>query len=75
MKFKWIVVKYADEYFIRDYWPTDHQFSLKDSEAFSRVGQSINLPEYFETAEEGHPWLQKMRDLSPSVGYMLKSVI
>ncbi len=66
-----IIAKCADEFFRLLNYAPDYQFSLTDNADTTYTGTQVGLPKSFETRKEAEPWLIKMNEFNPSVGYAI----
>jgi hypothetical protein len=72
---KWIIVKYAAESYHQHTYAPDYKFTLGDSAHLTFTARQVGgLPRFFDTEQEGKPFLEKMIESNPSVGYDLVEI-
>ena len=71
-----IIAKYAAPEYIEENWldGKDHVFSVEDSMFNTYTGKELGVPQLIATFSEAAEWLQKCRELNPSVGYAICTI-
>lgn len=70
----YIIAKYAETGYVEHAWGKDHIFSAEDSMSSTFTGKELGVPQLIASFTEAEQWLQKCRELNPSVGYAIISI-
>jgi hypothetical protein len=66
---KYVIAKYADEVSRLIFYDDNYQFTLRDSIHNTFTGHEVGCPAVFDSEKEAKPWLDKLIESNPSVGY------